>query len=148
MRLAASVLFGTLMMVSAASAQHLSADGATQTFSFIADQYFSDVYFHFAPTAGTAAGLHQYDTQLEDYSAANIQQQIAALHDYEKKISAIDPTALDASIASELSGEDRRRARVSLPRPPRVRRLGRIRGALDIRSRKSPALRGASAGSC
>jgi uncharacterized protein (DUF885 family) len=84
-----------------APAQHLSADGALQTFNFVADHYFSDVYFHFAPTAGTSAGLHQYDTQLEDYSAANIQKEIAALHTYEKKIEAIDPSALDASIAGD-----------------------------------------------
>ena len=89
------------MLTPNTQAQHLSADGAVQTFNFIADQYLSDVYFHFAPTAGTSAGLHQYDTQLEDYSAANIQKQIAALHTYEKKIVAIDPSALDASIAAD-----------------------------------------------
>jgi uncharacterized protein (DUF885 family) len=82
-------------------AQRVSADGAPQTFEFIADQYFTDVYFHFSPTAGTGAGLHQYDTQLEDYSAANIQRQITALHSYEKKIEAIDPSALDASVAGD-----------------------------------------------
>jgi uncharacterized protein (DUF885 family) len=82
-------------------AQHLSADGAPQTFSFLSGQYFSDVYFHFAPTTATSAGLHQYDTQLEDYSAANIQREIAALHTYEKKVEAIDPSALDASIAGD-----------------------------------------------
>jgi len=91
-------LTGALM---AAPAQRVSADGAPQTFSFFSDQYFDEVYFHFSPTSGTAAGLHQYDTQLEDYSATNIQKQIAALHTYEKKIEAIDPSALDASIAAD-----------------------------------------------
>jgi uncharacterized protein (DUF885 family) len=89
------------MLHPTAPAQHISADGALQTFNFLADQYFSDVYFHFAPTAGTSAGLHQYDTQLEDYSAANIQKEIAALHTYEKKVEAIDPSALDASVAAD-----------------------------------------------
>jgi uncharacterized protein (DUF885 family) len=89
------------MSIRTAPAQHLSADGGLQTFNFLADQYFSDVYFHFAPTAGTSAGLHQYDTQLEDYSATNIQKQIAALHTYEKKVEAIDPSALDASVAAD-----------------------------------------------
>jgi len=84
-----------------AHAQRPSADGGTQTFNTLADQYFSDVYFHFSPTNGTANGLHQYDTQLEDYSAANIQRQIAALHVYEKKVEAIDPSALDASVAGD-----------------------------------------------
>jgi len=84
-----------------AHAQRPSADGGVQTFNTLADQYFSDVYFHFTPTNGTADGLHQYDTQLEDYSAANIQRQIAALHAYEKKVEAIDPSALDASVAGD-----------------------------------------------
>jgi uncharacterized protein (DUF885 family) len=82
-------------------AQHLSADGAPQTFNFLTDQFFSDVYFHFSPTAGTSAGLHQYDTQLEDYSAAAVQEQVAALRGYEKKIAAIDPSALDAPVAAD-----------------------------------------------
>ena len=90
-----------LIMIASAPAQRVSADGATQTFHFLADQYFSDVYFHFAPTAGTTDGLHQYDNQLEDYSAANIQKEIAALHAYEKKVEAIDPAALDASVAGD-----------------------------------------------
>jgi uncharacterized protein (DUF885 family) len=100
-KLAAVTLLGALMLTSAAQSQHLSADGGVQTFNFLADQFFSDVYFHFAPTAGTSAGLHQYDPQLEDYSAANIQKQIAALHTYEKKVEAIDPSALDASVAGD-----------------------------------------------
>jgi uncharacterized protein (DUF885 family) len=99
--LAATALLGMSMLIPAANAQHVSADGGVQTFNFVADKFFSDVYFHFAPTTGTADGLHQYDTQLEDYSAANIQKEIAALHVYEKKIEAIDPSALDASVAGD-----------------------------------------------
>ncbi|HEX4650221.1 MAG TPA: DUF885 domain-containing protein, partial [Granulicella sp.] len=90
-----------LISSTALSAQRISADGAVQTFSALSDQYFSDVYYHFAPTTGTAAGLHQYDTQLEDYSEANIKRQIAALHDYQTRISAIDPSALDAPVAAD-----------------------------------------------
>jgi uncharacterized protein (DUF885 family) len=90
-----------LFMPIPSHAQRLTADGGPQTFQFVADQYFSDVYFHFSPTAGTSAGLHQYDTQLEDYSAAGIQKEIAALHEYEKKVEAIDPSALDASVAGD-----------------------------------------------
>ncbi len=84
-----------------APAQHLSADGAPQTFRFLSDQYFSEVFFKYSPTAGTQTGLHQYDTQLEDYSAAAVQHQAADLHSYEKKIEAIDPSALDASVAAD-----------------------------------------------
>jgi len=90
-----------MALVPFSSAQRISADGGVQTFNFIADQYFTDVYFHFAPTAGTEAGLHQYDTQLEDYSAANIQRQVAALHSYEAKVEGIEPSDLDASVAGD-----------------------------------------------
>jgi uncharacterized protein (DUF885 family) len=85
----------------AANAQRLSADGAGQTFNFVADQYFEQVYFKFSPSAGTAAGLHQYDTQLEDYSAASVQKEITALQGIEKKLAEIDPSSLDAEPAGD-----------------------------------------------
>jgi uncharacterized protein (DUF885 family) len=94
----------TIAILAAATlspAQRVRSDGAPQTFAFLSDQYFTDVFFHFSPTNGTAVGFHQYDTQLEDYSAATVQKEIAALHEYEKKIDAIDPTALDASVAAD-----------------------------------------------
>jgi uncharacterized protein (DUF885 family) len=94
-------LLGSLLTIAPAKAQNLAADGANQTFSFLADQYFDQVYFKFSPTAGTSDGLHQYDTQLEDYSAAGVQREIAALHTFEKKLEAIDPKALDAEPAAD-----------------------------------------------
>jgi uncharacterized protein (DUF885 family) len=102
--LLAKIVLAPLLLAPAAhtaSAQHLSADGGIQTFNFLADQYFTEVYFHFSPSLGTWAGLHQYDTQLENYSAASIQREIAALHVYEKKVEAIDPSSLDASVAGD-----------------------------------------------
>lgn len=98
---ASTLALGIALLMPTAPAQKLSADGAAQTFQYLSDQYFSDVYFRFSPTAGTSAGLHQYDTQLEDYSAAGVQREIAALHEYEKKVEAIDPTALDAPVAAD-----------------------------------------------
>jgi uncharacterized protein (DUF885 family) len=91
----------SFMIVHPAPAQHLAADGANQTFSFLSDQYFDQVYFKFSPTNATAAGLHQYDTQLEDYSAAGVQREVAALHEFDKKLAVIDPQALDAEPAAD-----------------------------------------------
>ncbi len=93
-----SLLCGLPLM---ASAQRVSADGAGQTLTFLADQYFEQVYYKFSPTAGTSAGLHQYDPQLEDYSAANVQREITALHEWERKVSALDTGALDAAPAAD-----------------------------------------------
>jgi uncharacterized protein (DUF885 family) len=95
------VVLGVVLMATSAVAQHVSADGAAQTFGFLTEQYFSDIYYKFSPTAGTGAGLHQYDGQLEDYSAAGVQREVAALHGFEKKLMEIDPTALDAEPAAD-----------------------------------------------
>jgi uncharacterized protein (DUF885 family) len=101
MRLVALLLMFSFITTSATLAQHPSADGAGQTFNALSEQYFQQVFFRFAPTAGTSDGLHQYDTQLEDYSAAAVQKEIAALHEWEKKIEAVDPSALDAEPAAD-----------------------------------------------
>ncbi len=84
-----------------APAQRLGADGAAQTFSVLSERYFSDVYFRYAPTMGTQAGFHQYDTQLENYSAAGIARQTAALHETFKNIEAIPADGLDRSVADD-----------------------------------------------
>jgi uncharacterized protein (DUF885 family) len=95
------LLLGSLLVAPSARAQSLSADGAMQTFNVLSEQFFSQVYFKFSPTSGTSAGLHQYDAQLEDYSAAGVEREIAALHEFEKKVAAIDPGALDAPVAAD-----------------------------------------------
>ena len=96
-----AALFGALMLRPFAPAQKLSADGGMQTFELLADQYFTDVAFKFSPTFGTQSGFHQYDTELEDYSAPAVERNIAALHSYESKINAIPPASLDASVAAD-----------------------------------------------
>ena len=95
------LLFAGMTMTLPASAQHISADGGVQTFEAVSNKYFEDVYFHFSPSLGTQAGLHQYDTQLEDYSAAAVRKQAFALHEFESKLEAIDPSALDAPVAAD-----------------------------------------------
>jgi uncharacterized protein (DUF885 family) len=97
----AAAVLGAMVGVGGARAQKLSADGAMQTFGVVSEQFFSDVYFKFSPTAGTADGLHQYDSQLEDYSAAGVAREVAALHEFQKRVEAIDPAALDASAAGD-----------------------------------------------
>ncbi|MCU1283707.1 MAG: hypothetical protein JWO13_57 [Acidobacteriales bacterium] len=64
--------------------------GAQDSFTKLADEFFDNFYFKFNPTQGTAAGLHQYDAQLEDYSRAGVQKQIAMLKQYKEKFGAQD----------------------------------------------------------
>src|ERR1035438_9272543 len=76
---------------------HAAKENWKQQFEKVSNEYFDQVYFHYAPTQGTQVGYHQYDAQLEDYSRKNIDAEIAALKVFEKRISAIhsDQAALD-----------------------------------------------------
>jgi uncharacterized protein (DUF885 family) len=67
----------------------------------LADEFIDEVYFKFNPSAGTSAGLHQYDSLLEDYSRAGIQANVAALQVFEKRVAAMDPNGLDATRAAD-----------------------------------------------
>ena len=62
----------------------------------LVDDFFNDVYFKYQPSAGTAAGFHQYDAQLEDYSHQSVTNQIAALHAVERRVEAFDVSKLSS----------------------------------------------------
>ena len=75
----------------------------TQTvadFNLLVDKYF-DFYFSFRPTDATAAGFHQYDQKLEDYSAAAHEQQIGGLKEFLSEFEAIDGSRLPADTAAD-----------------------------------------------
>src|SRR6516225_4187641 len=72
-----------------------AAASPQETFQKVSDEYFDQVYFPYAPTAGMLIGYHQYDTQLEDFSRKSIDAQVAALHDFEARVSAIPASGLD-----------------------------------------------------
>lgn len=74
---------------------HAATNTAKQQFQKISDEYFDQLYFPSQPTAGTLAGYHQYDTQLEDYSRKSIDTQIVALKSFETRVAAIPPADLD-----------------------------------------------------
>ncbi len=65
----------------------------------LADRYFTDYYFKFNPTAGTSAGFHQYDNQLEDYSKASLQRQTATLKSFKQQFEKIDASRLSPETA-------------------------------------------------
>nr|WP_231581516.1 DUF885 domain-containing protein [Silvibacterium bohemicum] len=81
----------------------LHAQDAAVSFRSLADQYFEQVTFKFAPTFGTMAGLHQYDSQLENYSRASIEQEASALHSFEAKFDAVPAGQLDLSTQGDLA---------------------------------------------
>ncbi|HET7870956.1 MAG TPA: DUF885 domain-containing protein [Terriglobales bacterium] len=82
----------------AKSATTTTADAA---FDHLAESYFSDFYFKFFPTDGTAAGFHQYDTQLEDFSRASINKQMSVLRDFKKRVEAVNAKQLGQRAAAD-----------------------------------------------
>jgi len=95
-----ALLLSLLLLVSAPCA--LCADTpAVSDFNKLIDQYF-DFYFSFHPTEGTLAGLHQYDSKLEDFSAAARQKEVAGLNNLLAKFKTIDSAKLPADTAADL----------------------------------------------
>jgi uncharacterized protein (DUF885 family) len=88
-----------------------SAPSASKDFARFVDEYFAAA-FAFEPSYGTAVGLHEHDTALEDLSAARIAARIAELKQFRTRLAAIDRKALgfddaiDAqAIANEIEGD-------------------------------------------
>jgi len=87
-----AVMMGTSMAQAGREAQAEPPAGWNRQ----VDQYFDDYYFPFHPTAGTAAGFHRYDTQLEDYSRAGVEAEAKALKQARGKIEGFGASGLTA----------------------------------------------------
>ena len=84
MKFAAALLLMVLLPMAKIPAQITRAGTpspqaiATAEFNGMVDEYF-DAYFHFHPSEATAAGFHQYDSQLEDYSQKSRDEELSFL---------------------------------------------------------------------
>ena len=81
-------------------AAQATAEDWKQSFQTASDEYFDQIYFHYAPTNGTLAGFHQYDGRLEDYSAQAIDAEIKALKSFEVRMEAIHPDNVKADFVT------------------------------------------------
>src|SRR6266852_2383727 len=84
------------------SAACLAATDPAADFNSLVDKYF-DFHFEFNPTEATQAGFHQYDSKLEDYSAAGRKREIAGLKDYLAKFERLDRSSLPPDTAGDLA---------------------------------------------
>ncbi len=102
MRIARCFAFCLVLMgIAVLTANTNAAADTGEKWDALVDEYLAQVFFKFSPTAGTSAGLHQYDALLEDYSRAGTEQQIAALHGFEKRVAAVDPRGLNETTAGD-----------------------------------------------
>ena len=76
--------------------------GADAQLRRLADEYFDQVYFHYAPSNGTLDGLHQYDAQLEDYSRGAVERESDDLKKFAAKFAAIPAAQLDLNSQGDL----------------------------------------------
>jgi uncharacterized protein (DUF885 family) len=76
--------------------------GAADALRKLANDYFDQVYFHYAPSTGTLDGFHQYDAKLEDYSRAAVDQEIDDQQRFEGKFAAIPADQLDLTSQGDL----------------------------------------------
>ena len=100
--LCSAVAVFVLISVSAARPAHSAGGaGSTESWDALVDEFFDQAYFKFSPSAGTSAGLHQYDSALEDYSAAGVRQNVEVLRHFEKRFEEFDPKGLDETRAAD-----------------------------------------------
>ena len=90
-----------LFLVCSVSSARAAESKPAADFNVLVDQYF-DFYFPLHPSEGTAAGFHQYDHQLEDYSASARDQQTRGLQEFLVKLSAVDRSKLPQDTAADL----------------------------------------------
>jgi Bacterial protein of unknown function (DUF885) len=115
MRCKLSLLLLILMIENGCQIQEQESPASvsfTSAFTAFVDDYFSGL-FDWNPTQGTAAGLHQYDSKLEDLSSGAIARRIYTLKELCGRLEAlrahkltqdesIDAEILDGQIRSEL----------------------------------------------
>jgi uncharacterized protein (DUF885 family) len=97
-------LFVIVLICMSTTTSYAASPDWKDQFARVSDEYFDQAYFHYAPSAGTQVGFHQYDSQLEDYSRQSIDAEIAALKGFEQRIEAIHP---DDSAADFVPRSDR-----------------------------------------
>ena len=101
-RLSLFVLLAFVFAAPIAPAQRLSADGGPQTLDFYAEQFFSDIYFHFSPNewnrppACTSTTPSLRITPPPTFSAKS-----RPCHAIQQKVEAIPADALDAPLAGD-----------------------------------------------
>jgi len=93
----ASVVLISTNFLGANSTMRPNSKPGNSAWTSLVNAYFDNVYLPFNPTAGTSAGLHQYDGQLENYSRASLDKEAAALRTYEKKVAKFPAAGLDRS---------------------------------------------------
>ncbi len=94
-RTACILLALTLLAVTPAPGPSAGADA---TYVALAQSYYAE-NFRLEPIGATEVGVHDYDDQVGDFSAAGVAKELAVDHEYLAKLEAIAPTSLSAGVS-------------------------------------------------
>ncbi|MFO1407418.1 MAG: DUF885 domain-containing protein [Steroidobacteraceae bacterium] len=89
-----SIALATLVTAGAVGGPVAHAAPARSAYAVVVDGILED-YYRRNPTQATDLGLHGYDGQLEDYSRAAVDDEVAAIVRQHRALAALDPATLD-----------------------------------------------------
>jgi len=96
-----SLLFATVASPDLSSRDvAVPATGVSSDFDKLVDRYF-DAEFKFHPSDGTAAGFHQYDNRLEEFSESAVNSEVASLRDRKARLEAFPADGLPEEAAAD-----------------------------------------------
>jgi len=105
LKVALAFSFALLCCIGITSIRSLPSDNPTTNapaqFDKLVDEYFN-FYFEFHPTEATAAGFHQYDGKLEDFSRSAIDAEVVKLKALQSRFDLLDPAKLPPMSAGDL----------------------------------------------
>jgi uncharacterized protein (DUF885 family) len=97
-RILSALLAATLLLAVSPVAQATSVGSADAQYIALAQTYYMDS-FKRNPIDATFAGVHTYDGEMGDFSAAEVQRELAIDREYLAKLAAIDRTQLSQEVA-------------------------------------------------
>src|SRR5437763_960371 len=99
MRTTLAIMISALLLISGPNAR--PADSAVANFNALTDK-FLDFFFPLHPSFATSVGFHQFDTKLEDFTAAGQEELARGLKEYLAKFEAVDRAKLPQDTAADL----------------------------------------------
>jgi uncharacterized protein (DUF885 family) len=80
------IVAGCCVAVALAWAMAAWAAEPTAQWNALVDEYLDKVYFPLNPTAATQAGIHNFDSEMEDYSRPGVEAQVKKLRDFAARL--------------------------------------------------------------
>ncbi|HWZ98994.1 MAG TPA: DUF885 domain-containing protein [Candidatus Dormibacteraeota bacterium] len=78
-----------------------ATENSSAAWNALVDDFFTQIFFKFSPSGATSVGIHDYDSQLEDFSKAAREQEIAAVTQFEKRVAAFPANSLSETDAAD-----------------------------------------------